>query len=197
MGWFATLLGRGAPEKRSEVQEARTASKRQAGAPLQVPTLRFLVAKTLYDLVPKNPPGRPQQWMGEFIHRLDRDFVDQICEYVLIKMAQSLDDGKRHSTAISRGDVYINISTFPTGIDVARTSFFPNGYLKDLDALYAARVDFNGKDSHFLHLMFFSEGSEILVLLTFAPNRDRIDFAPTLVVPTQLLNAEERARLNV
>jgi hypothetical protein len=109
-------------------------------------------------------------------------------------MSESLSDGERHSTAISKDDLYITISTFPCSIEEVRLKHYPKGYFTYLDRMVSIARRENPR-CHWLHFQFFWDGISFWVQFTMFPNKQVLDFAPMYHLPTDVLNEEEKGKV--
>jgi hypothetical protein len=142
------------------------------------------------------PQDRAADWARELVQRIEQQELSNISMIAGEKMSESLSDGKRHSAAISKDDLFINISTFPCSMEEVKRTHYPKGYLDYLDQMVGiARQD--KPMCHCLHFQFFYDGAHFWVQFTLFPNKKVLDFTPIYLLPTDLLSDEEKKRVGL
>jgi hypothetical protein len=142
------------------------------------------------------PQNRAAKWARVLVQRIEHQELGVIALLSHEKMSKSLSDGERHSTGISKDNLYITISTFPCSVDEVKRIHYARGYLTYLDQMVGIARQENPR-CHWLHFQFFWDGASFWVQFTLFPNKDVLDFTPMYHLPTDLLGDEERKRVSM
>ncbi|MCB2231723.1 hypothetical protein KQH82_13470 [bacterium] len=142
------------------------------------------------------PGGQAADWAREFLRRFKLDRADEVCLLGAACMRESLTDGKRHSTAVANSDIFVSISTFPCGLEEARTAYFANGYFDYLNSILRVALTDNPRN-HFVHILFFCDRKNCWAQFTLFPNRDNLGFDPLYSLPDELLSESERRQVGL
>ena len=110
MSFLSRLFGR---REREQDQLSEDASVDPGG-------LRELLETHLSRVEGAWSAGPAADWARGFLRRFRTEQMETVCLLGAEKMAESLADGKRHSTAVSQSDTFISVSTFPCGLDETR-----------------------------------------------------------------------------
>ena len=137
--------------------------------------------------------GPVADWARDFLRRFRTEQLETVCLLGAEMLAESLADGKRHSTEVTHSDTFVSVSTFPCGLDEARRNYYSVGYLEYLNSALRTARNVNPA-CHYVHIQFFWDRSNCWVQFTLFPNKDALGFSPLYILPVDLLTTEERRK---
>lgn len=155
-----------------------------------------LIKEHFYFISKTWPQDNAANWSRELIQRIEKQELSSISIIAIGKMGESLADGQRHSAGISKGDLYITISTFSCSVEEVRRMHYPKGYLIYLDRMVGISRQEN-PECHWLHFQFFYDGESFWVQFTLFPNKVLLTLPPLYHFPVDLLNDEEKRKLGL